>query len=85
MRNYAMSILSVLALFAVAACESPGPNRIGEQNPSVSYAYSPGEAEQTKQDAAKYCHDRFNRAARVLNDVPRGSERVMTFECVIKR
>lgn len=85
MHKQVVSIFSVIALLAASGCESPGPERIGEQNPTVTYAYKPGEAEQTKQDAAKYCHERFNRAARILNDKPRGGERVMTVECVVKR
>ena len=85
MRLHIVSSCSVAALLAAAGCASPGPERIGEQNPTVTYAYQPGEAEQTKQEAAKYCHDRFNRSARILADEPRGSERVMTFECVFSR
>ena len=77
-----------LSLFAVAAlatgCEAPGPKRIGQQVPTVSYTYANGEAEMAKQDAAKYCFENYGRAALVIDDVKSGDQRVMKFECVLE-
>jgi hypothetical protein len=67
---------------ALSGCAT-GPNRIDEQNPTVSYSYHYGELEEAKQQAAKYCHENYGRAARVIADEDAGDERIMTFECVV--
>jgi hypothetical protein len=79
-----MKHLSVVIVVSfLAACAPTGPERTSEQNPTVSYTYSSGDEEETKQNAAKYCDENYGRSARVIDDVESNDKRVMTFECVI--
>jgi hypothetical protein len=70
-------------LILIAGCASRGPDRISEQNPMVTYRYGTGEVERAKLDAARYCHDNYGRAARVIEDVRDGNQRAVTFACVV--
>lgn len=79
-----MKIISVVVLvLLIAGCASRGPERTNEQIPTVTYSYNTGEAEEVKQNAAKYCHDNYGRSARIVQDVQSGDKRVMTLECVV--
>jgi len=73
----------VVVVFLIAACAPTGPERTNEQNPTVSYTYSSGDVEETKQNAAKYCSENYGRSARIVDDVESNDKRVMTFECVV--
>ena len=73
----------VVMVFLIAACAPTGPERTNEQNPTVSYTYSSGDVEETKQNAAKYCDENYGRSARIVDDVESNDKRVMTFECVV--
>ena len=75
--------LVFLSPLILAACAASGPERIGAENPNVSYSYHYGDEEETRQEAAKYCYENYNRAARLVEDVRRDSGGVMTFDCVI--
>jgi PBP1b-binding outer membrane lipoprotein LpoB len=79
-----MKIISaVILVFLIAGCASRGPERTSEQTPTVTYSYKPGDVEEAKQNAAKYCHDNYGRSARIVQDVQNGDKRVMTLECVV--
>ena len=81
-RCFAIALPLFVAGSLVAGCEAPGPKRVDAQNPRVSYSYQPAEEELAKQDAARYCYENYGRAARLVADVPSGTKRVMTIECV---
>ena len=78
-------ILAVIPI-TLAACAAQGPERVAAQNPTVSYSYNEGQIERATQDAARYCFQNYDeRSAHLVDDVPRGGERVATFECVERR
>lgn len=75
--------LAVGLLLVVGGCSASGPDRIREQEPTVTYRYGAGEVEEAKVDAARYCHENYSRAARVVEDVRDGNRRAVTFACVV--
>ena len=82
MKLLGLAILTV----ALAACVSPGPERVAAQNPTVSYSYGDGQIEQAMQDAARYCFENYDeRDALLIDDGRRDGERVATFACVERR
>lgn len=82
MKSHFKSLVLLLP-FVLAACAAPGPERVGAENPTVSYSYHYGDEEETRQEAAKYCYQNFNRSARLMDDDRRDNGGVMTFDCVI--
>lgn len=75
-------IPATMVAVLMAGCESPGPQKIDGQNPTVTYKYDPGEGAEAQLNAEKHCQHNYQRKAHVLNSQRRGRKRIVTFECV---
>lgn len=78
------AIATVVLLAAVGACAPLGPQRVEEENPTVSYTvYDEDDMRQAAAEADEYCYQNYHRTARIIGDLVTRGDRVVTFECVV--